>query len=73
MIGSYWLGSQQMGGTQLYQYRIFLADEVNQINMGTDMDLNIDGELRSQLSGSTSAKASTTVTTCTDLFSFPMH
>lgn len=50
-----------MGGTQLYQYRICLADEMNQINVGTDMDFNIDGDLRSQLSGSTSAKASTTI------------
>ena len=65
-IGSYWLGSQQMGGTQLYQYRLVLAGEEHQLNVASDMDLNLDAELRSQLSGTTSSKASAVVSTRAD-------
>jgi len=50
-----------MGGQQLYQYRLILAGDNYQLNVGTDMDFNLEAELRSQLTESVSSKVSAVV------------
>ena len=44
----YWVGSQQVG--QLYQYRLILPFDDKTINVATDMDMNIEGEVSANLS-----------------------
>ena len=43
----YWVGSQQVG--QLYQYRLILPFDDKTINVATDMDMNIEGEVSANL------------------------
>ena len=50
-----------MGGAQLYQYRLVLAAEDKQLNVGTDMDLNVEIDFRSMLSTKVALKASAIV------------
>jgi len=41
----YWVGSQ-VTGQPIYQYRIIFADDDKLVNIATDMDFNIEGELK---------------------------
>jgi len=52
----YWIGSQT--APPIYQYRIILPFEDKQINVATDMDFNIEGELRVPMGKGLSAKTS---------------
>lgn len=52
----YWLGSQ-LTGQQIYQYRLVYQDEEKYANMGTDLDFNMDGEVKKQLSERATIKA----------------
>jgi hypothetical protein len=45
----YILGSQQMGGANIYQYRAFYGTEDTTLQVGSDMDFNSDGYFRKQL------------------------
>ncbi len=51
----YWVGSQQVG--QLYQYRLILPFEDKTINVATDMDMNIEGEVSANLTDSVSVSS----------------
>jgi hypothetical protein len=42
---SYWLGSQATG-QPIYQYRIIFADDDKFLNMSTDADINVEGEVK---------------------------
>lgn len=41
----YWLGSQQTG-QPIYQYRVIMPFEDKVINVATDLDFNIEGEVK---------------------------
>lgn len=41
----YWLGSQATG-QPIYQYRIIFADEEKFVNLSTDADINVEGEVK---------------------------
>lgn len=51
-----------MGATQMqapiYQYRIILPFDEQVINVATDMDFNLDGEIRTPITKNISAKSS---------------
>ena len=51
----YWVGSQQVG--QLYQYRLILPFDDKMINVATDMDMNIEGEVSATLSENVSVSS----------------
>jgi hypothetical protein len=51
----YWLGSQ-VTGQPVYQYRVILPFEEKVINVATDMDFNIEGEVKYPISPSISTK-----------------
>jgi hypothetical protein len=52
---SYWIGSTQMQ-QPLYQYRLILNEDDYLINVATDMDFNIEGEIKFPVIPNTSAK-----------------
>lgn len=56
LFHSYWLGSQATG-QPIYQYRLILPFDDKLVNVATDMDFNIEGELKCPLSTNFSSKA----------------
>ena len=62
----YWLGSQQ---TQqpIYQYRVILPFDERVINVATDMDFNIEGEIKGPISRNLNLKTNFNVSLCIDL------
>ena len=55
----YWIGSQSV--PPIYQYRLILPFEDKQVNVATDMDFNIEGEVRVPLGKGLSAKTNFSV------------
>lgn len=51
------MGAAQMQAP-IYQYRIILPFDDQVINVATDMDFNLDGEIRSPITDKISAKSS---------------
>jgi hypothetical protein len=56
LLCSYWLGSQATG-QPIYQYRLILPFDDKMVNVATDMDFNIEGEVKCPVSSSLAAKA----------------
>ena len=54
VLCSYWLGSQS--APPIYQYRIILPSDDRVINVATDMDFNVEGEVKASLTPNISAK-----------------
>jgi hypothetical protein len=54
-IHSYWVGSSQMP-QPLYQYRFILTEDENLLNVATDMDFNIEGEVKAGITPNISTK-----------------
>lgn len=57
---SYWLGSQATG-QPIYQYRIIYADDDKFMNISTDADINVEGEIKWPLAPQTLGKLNFTV------------
>lgn len=54
---SYWMGASQIP-VPIYQYRIILPFDDKVINVATDMDFNVEGDLKAPLSKNVLAKSS---------------
>jgi hypothetical protein len=52
---SYWLGSQF--APSMYQYRLVLAQDDKMINVATDADFNIEGEIKYPVNPNVVAKS----------------
>ena len=52
---SYWIGSQATQNP-IYQYRLILPFDEKVVNVATDMDFNIEGEVKFPLSDNAHAK-----------------
>lgn len=52
----YWIGSQATGQS-IYQYRIILPFEEKLLNIASDLDFNIEGEVKLPLSEKISSKS----------------
>jgi hypothetical protein len=59
-IYSYWLGSQATG-QPIYQYRLILPFDDKVVNVATDMDFNIEAEIKCPISANLSTKTNFTV------------
>lgn len=57
VIFSYWMGASQIP-VPIYQYRIILPFDDKVINVATDMDFNVEGDLKAPLSKNVLAKSS---------------
>ena len=55
----YWIGSQS--APPIYQYRLILPFDDKVVNVATDMDFNIEGEMRVPLAQNLNAKGSFTI------------
>jgi hypothetical protein len=56
IVNSYWIGSQNLE-KPIYQYRIILPFDEKVVNVATDMDFNVEGEMKAPLASNISAKA----------------
>ena len=54
---SYWMGAQQMPAP-IYQYRIILPFDESVVNVATDMDFNVEGEVKMPIAKNILAKSS---------------
>ena len=63
----YWIGSQAMG-QPLYQFRIILPDEDKVVNVATDMDFNLEGEVKFPLANKFAFASNFAVSTNIRLF-----
>lgn len=71
---SYWVGSQANGGNPLYQYRIILpVDDDKVINVATDLDFNVEGEVKCGITPNILAKTSFVVRTYYTCFRITLH
>lgn len=61
ILSSYWIGSQNTGNP-IYQYRVILplADD-KVVNVGTDLDFNVECEVKVPVTSNILAKTSFTV------------
>ena len=57
ILFSYWMGASQIP-VPIYQYRIILPFDDKVINVATDMDFNVEGDLKAPLSKNVLAKSS---------------
>ena len=56
-LNSYWVGSQNTG-QPIYQYRMILPfDDDKMINVATDLDMNLEGELKAGITPNISVKS----------------
>lgn len=62
----YWLGSQATG-QPIYQYRVILPFEERVINVATDMDFNIEGEVKYPFSSRLASKTTFAVSAFYDM------
>jgi hypothetical protein len=61
---SYWIGSSAMQGNQLYQYRVILPiDDDKTVNVATDLDFNVEGEVKWGLTPNVLLKSNFAVST----------
>lgn len=51
---SYWMGSQQ--APPMYQYRLVLSQDDKLVNVATDCDFNIEGDIRFPITSNVSSK-----------------
>ena len=59
---SYWIGSQNTGGNPIYQYRLILPLQDDKVvNVATDMDFNIECEVKVPITPNVLAKSNFTV------------
>jgi len=63
-MNSYWIGSQATG-QPIYQYRLILPFDERVVNVATDMDFNIEGEIKSPISKNIVGKSNFMVSTFT--------
>ena len=54
LLCSYWMGSQT--APNIYQYRIIHADEKSFVNVASDPDVNIDGDIKYVINPNITAK-----------------
>ncbi|CAE7754689.1 unnamed protein product, partial [Symbiodinium microadriaticum] len=60
ILSSYWIGSQATG-QPIYQYRIVYANDDEFVNVATDMDFNIEGEIKWPLAENVTGKLNFTM------------
>jgi hypothetical protein len=54
-VNSYWIGSQ-MTGQPIYMYRLILPFDEKILNVGTDMDCNLEGDFKTPINDKASLK-----------------